>query len=70
MFALFVLAFGSKSQIDKRMLFQIESGKVALISGGGSGHEPFCAGYIGQPTFDKLAIQYKAKTYQNYSSVK
>ena len=29
------------------MLFQIESGKVALISGGGSGHEPFCAGYIG-----------------------
>ena len=47
MFALFVLAFGSKSQIDKRMLFQIESGKVALISGGGSGHEPFCAGYIG-----------------------
>merc|ERR1711971_122382 len=26
---------------------KIESGKVALISGGGSGHEPFCAGYIG-----------------------
>merc|ERR1712013_566669 len=24
-----------------------ERGKVALISGGGSGHEPFCAGYIG-----------------------
>ena len=28
--------------------FQIEKGKVALISGGGSGHEPFCAGYIGE----------------------
>ena len=55
------------------MLIQIERGKVALISGGGSGHEPFCAGYIGQlyynyigqlyynyigqTTFDKLAIQ-------------
>jgi len=26
---------------------KIERGKVALISGGGSGHEPFCAGYIG-----------------------
>ena len=23
-------------------------GKVALLSGGGSGHEPFCAGYIGE----------------------
>ena len=30
------------------MLLQIEKGKVALISGGGSGHEPFCAGYIGE----------------------
>jgi len=27
---------------------QIDRGKVSLISGGGSGHEPFCAGYIGQ----------------------
>lgn len=27
---------------------QVERGKVALISGGGSGHEPFCAGYIGE----------------------
>jgi len=26
---------------------QIDPIKVALISGGGSGHEPFCAGYIG-----------------------
>jgi dihydroxyacetone kinase len=26
---------------------QVEPGKVALLSGGGSGHEPFCAGYIG-----------------------
>ena len=26
---------------------QIETGKVSIISGGGSGHEPFCAGYIG-----------------------
>merc|ERR1712013_4679 len=26
---------------------KVERGKVALISGGGSGHEPFCAGYIG-----------------------
>ena len=47
------------------MLIQIEKGKVALISGGGSGHEPFCAGYIGQTTFDKLPIQ--AKTYQKCS---
>ena len=29
------------------MLFQIPSDKVTIISGGGSGHEPFCAGYIG-----------------------
>ena len=29
-------------------MFQIDHGKVSLISGGGSGHEPFCAGYIGQ----------------------
>jgi len=27
---------------------QISSSKVSLISGGGSGHEPFCAGYIGK----------------------
>jgi len=27
---------------------QIDGSKVSLISGGGSGHEPFCAGYIGQ----------------------
>ena len=27
--------------------FQIPSDKVTIISGGGSGHEPFCAGYIG-----------------------
>lgn len=27
---------------------QIEKGKVALICGGGSGHEPFCAGYVGR----------------------
>ena len=27
---------------------QIDRGKVSLISGGGSGHGPFCAGYIGQ----------------------
>ena len=35
------------SQADKTIV-QIEKGKVALISGGGSGHEPFCAGYIGE----------------------
>ena len=29
------------------LLFQIPSDKVTIISGGGSGHEPFCAGYIG-----------------------
>ena len=27
---------------------QIDRGKVSLISGEGSGHGPFCAGYIGQ----------------------
>jgi len=27
---------------------QVDSRKVSLISGGGSGHEPFCAGYIGR----------------------
>jgi len=27
---------------------KVEKNKVALISGGGSGHEPFCAGYIGK----------------------
>lgn len=26
---------------------QVDKEKVALLSGGGSGHEPFCAGYIG-----------------------
>ena len=26
---------------------QIDNNKVSIISGGGSGHEPFCAGYIG-----------------------
>jgi len=26
---------------------QIDPAKVSIISGGGSGHEPFCAGYIG-----------------------
>jgi len=26
---------------------QVPTGKVSIISGGGSGHEPFCAGYIG-----------------------
>jgi len=26
---------------------QVDKNKVALLSGGGSGHEPFCAGYIG-----------------------
>ena len=29
------------------LLFQIPSDKVTIVSGGGSGHEPFCAGYIG-----------------------
>ena len=28
------------------LLFQIPSDKVTIVSGGGSGHEPFCAGYI------------------------
>ena len=28
-------------------MLQIPRDKVAIISGGGSGHEPFCAGYIG-----------------------
>merc|ERR1719394_1273867 len=26
---------------------KIDNTKVSIISGGGSGHEPFCAGYIG-----------------------
>merc|ERR1712142_605013 len=26
---------------------QMDPAKVSIISGGGSGHEPFCAGYIG-----------------------
>ena len=25
----------------------MDNTKVSIISGGGSGHEPFCAGYIG-----------------------
>ena len=69
MFALFVFQHLVRShKLPKSMLFQIERGKVALISGGGSGHEPFCAGYIGESTFDKLNIKYQAKTNQNYGS--
>ena len=41
----FIWTFVHKLRKDS---FQIEKGKVALISGGGSGHEPFCAGYIGE----------------------
>merc|ERR1719245_2256716 len=35
---------------DHRVVLRekISPGKVSIISGGGSGHEPFCAGYIGQ----------------------
>ena len=65
---LHVITFGSLSQIDERMLIQIERGKVALISGGGSGHEPFCAGYIGETPIDTQHTKHQAKTYQNYSS--
>ena len=30
------------------IVVKISPDKVSIISGGGSGHEPFCAGYIGQ----------------------
>ena len=33
----------------------MEEGKVAIISGGGSGHEPAFAGYIGEGMLDAVA---------------
>ena len=42
---------------------QVERGKVALISGGGSGHEPFCAGYIGE-TAMYVPMQKKSRLWQ------
>lgn len=40
---------GLRRMRDHRVVLRekIDKTKVALLSGGGSGHEPFCAGYIG-----------------------
>ncbi len=44
------LAFSKKYKIIKRK--QINKGKVTLISGGGSGHEPAHAGFVGKGMLD------------------
>ena len=40
-----ILALGEGHKFVRRK--QLKKGKVALISGGGSGHEPLHAGFVG-----------------------
>ncbi|KAK7085728.1 hypothetical protein SK128_028273, partial [Halocaridina rubra] len=34
--------------LDREILVSGAPKKLAIVCGGGSGHEPFCAGYVGQ----------------------
>ena len=45
-----IVALGAERQFVRRR--QIKPGKVALISGGGSGHEPLHAGFVGHGMLD------------------
>jgi len=45
-----IVALGEQRQFVRRR--QLEPGKVALISGGGSGHEPLHAGFVGHGMLD------------------
>src|SRR6476661_8892211 len=45
-----IVALGEEGKFVRRA--QLKSGKVALISGGGSGHEPLHAGFVGHGMLD------------------
>jgi phosphoenolpyruvate---glycerone phosphotransferase subunit DhaK len=45
-----IVALGEQRQFVRRR--QLKTGKVALISGGGSGHEPLHAGFVGHGMLD------------------
>src|SRR3989440_11853947 len=45
-----ILLLGPERKFVRRR--NLKSGKVALISGGGSGHEPLHAGYVGRGMLD------------------
>src|SRR5258705_8040776 len=45
-----ILLLGAERKFVRRRT--LKSGKVALISGGGSGHEPLHAGYVGRGMLD------------------
>src|SRR5213083_1494629 len=45
-----IVSLGAEDKFVRRR--ELTSGKVALISGGGSGHEPLHAGYVGRGMLD------------------
>ena len=45
-----IVALGEDGKFVRRV--QLKSGKVALVSGGGSGHEPLHAGFVGHGMLD------------------
>src|SRR5436190_4244729 len=45
-----IVTLGADNKFVRRR--QLQSGKVALISGGGSGHEPLHAGFVGHGMLD------------------
>ena len=45
-----ILCLGESRQFVRRR--EVTAGKVALISGGGSGHEPLHAGFVGRGMLD------------------
>ncbi|KAL4887382.1 Dak1 domain-containing protein [Aspergillus karnatakaensis] len=49
------LAFDSENKIIFRRPDVVRKGKVSIVSGGGSGHEPAYAGYVGQGLLDASA---------------
>ena len=56
----FVAAHGDLVVLHTDPIFvrrrNLQPGKVALISGGGSGHEPLHAGFVGYGMLDGLAL--------------
>ena len=45
-----IVSLGAENKFVQRR--DLKSGKVALISGGGSGHEPLHAGFVGRGMLD------------------
>src|SRR6184192_3228334 len=45
-----IVSLGAENKFVRRR--ELQSGKVALISGGGSGHEPLHAGFVGRGMLD------------------